>query len=100
MSGELLKQQLVEASELLEIVEAYFDNDSLDSVAINGLRVLLRESRMRVLKASKGFESNGIQQPKNSSAGKSLAARIKRLPQGEFRSIELNLDSESDEFRG
>lgn len=103
MSQKVIQQQLVEASELLEIVEAYFNCDNLDAVAVNGLQVLLRESRKRIDSAHQQFATNGLAKSapvEKRIKSKSLASRIQRLPEGEFRTIELDLEPEFEEPSG
>lgn len=96
-----IEKELIEASEILRIVESYFLHDASvkDAVASRGLQVMLRESRLRVeraagrLKSQEGAAPDPVNGPTRRQDARSLASRIQRLPEGEFRDVELDLES-------
>lgn len=93
MAGNSLRQQLIEADEMLKILETYLGGVSEgETFAHHGVSALIKESRARLADAMQGRENpesdtRGIQR-----SSKSLASRIQRLPEGELRTTELDLD--------
>jgi hypothetical protein len=88
-----VEQELLEAEEVLKILEVYCsDRASVEAgLALGGLKVLLRASRERVENASRELSTRAVDS-RTAKSNKSLASRIQRLPEGELRSVELDLD--------